>query len=66
MNIHSLAAEYNLQLLYHATFHEVFSTEREDPEFGQLMERMRVVTPDGESELTEDQWEAASKSLLFA
>lgn len=57
----SLAGEYGLKLLYHATFHELFEAHREDPEFSKLLERMKVVTPEGESELTEEQWEAASE-----
>jgi mRNA (guanine-N7-)-methyltransferase len=57
----SLAAEYKLKVLYHATFHDLFSQERDNPEFEQLLLKMKVVTPEGESELTEDQWEAASK-----
>jgi hypothetical protein len=48
-------------LLYHATFHELFEAEREAPEFAMLLQKMRVVTAEGESELTEEQWEAASK-----
>jgi hypothetical protein len=58
---HSLALEYGLKLLYHATFHELFEAEREAPEFAMLLQKMRVVTAEGESELTEEQWEAASK-----
>ncbi|KAK9894490.1 guanine-N(7)-methyltransferase [Cystobasidium minutum MCA 4210] len=61
-----LAAEYSLKLLYHGTFHELFSAERETPEFEQLLVRMKVVSPDGESELTEDQWEAANIYVAFA
>ena len=54
-----------MKLLYHGTFHELFSAERETPEFEQLLVRMKVVSPEGESELTEDQWEAASESTLL-
>ena len=57
----SLAKEYDLELLYHVTFHELFEAEREVPEFSGLLQKMRVVTADGESELNEEQWEAASK-----
>lgn len=60
---HSLAAEYCLTVLYHEEFHDVFNKERETPEFAQLLVKMKVITQDGESELTEEQWEAASESL---
>lgn len=49
--------------MYHATFHELFNEEREVPEFADLLVRMKVITREGESELTPEQWEAASECL---
>lgn len=56
-----LAAEYGLSLVYKREFHEVFEEEREGPEYGPLLTRMRVINDQGESEMTEDQFAAASK-----
>jgi hypothetical protein len=57
----SLALEYGLKAVYHASFHELFEENRENDEFAALLQRMRVVNAEGESELTEEQWEAASE-----
>lgn len=48
-------------------FHEVFAENREHREFGPLLEKMKVVNAKGESQMDEDQWEAASTcfSLLL-
>ena len=50
--------------MYKREFHEVFEEEREGEEFGPLLTRMRVMNDKGESEMTEDQFAAASTSLL--
>lgn len=55
-----MAREYGLELKYKEEFHEVFAEHQEHPEFGPLMVRMKVVEPNGESSMDEDQWEAAS------
>ena len=55
-----MATEYGLDLKYKEEFHEVFAEHQEHPEFGPLMVRMKVVEENGESSMTEDQWEAAS------
>ena len=55
-----MAKEYGLELKYKEEFHEVFAEHQEHPEFGPLMVRMKVVEPNGESSMDEDQWEAAS------
>lgn len=57
---HRMAKEYGLELKYKEEFHEVFAEHQEHPEFGPLMVRMKVVEPNGESSMDEDQWEAAS------
>lgn len=59
-----MASDYKLDLVYKKEFHEVFEENREDPEFGPLMVRMKVVDTEGESSMDEHQWEAASTSLV--
>ncbi|KDQ59538.1 hypothetical protein JAAARDRAFT_33115 [Jaapia argillacea MUCL 33604] len=65
-NFISLAAEYSLYPKYKAEFHQVFSENQHDPEFGPLMVRMKVVDAKGESQMDEDQWEAANIYIAFA
>lgn len=62
----SLARSYGLRLLYKAEFHHVFEQHRDHPEFGPLLEKMKVVDSNGESHMDEDQWEAASTSILHS
>lgn len=57
----STAAEYGLHPVYMKEFHEVFSDNQEHADFGPLLERMKVVDSNGESQMDEDQWEAASE-----
>jgi len=64
-NFVNLASEYDLYPAYKAEFHEVFSEHQEHPEYGPLLQRMKVVNTEGESSMDEDQWEAASKSLAY-
>ena len=59
-----MASEYRLRLLYKEEFHDVFAEHHEHPEFGQLLQRMKVVDSEGESQMDEDQWEAASTSSM--
>ena len=40
----------------------MFEEHQEQPEFAALLQRMRVVDANGESQMDEDQWEAASKA----
>ena len=42
-------------------FHELFDENREVPEFQSLLQRMKVMDENGESQMDEDQWEAASE-----
>ncbi|TFY69279.1 hypothetical protein EVG20_g3228 [Dentipellis fragilis] len=65
-NFVQLAAEYGFYPLYKREFHEVFEEHQEHPEFGPLMERMKVVDKDGESQMDEDQWEAVNIYIAFA
>jgi mRNA (guanine-N7-)-methyltransferase len=57
-----LALEYGLKLDFHATFHELFEQARSEPQFAQLLERMKVVNSRGELEMTDEMWEASSKA----
>jgi hypothetical protein len=61
VSFYRVAAEYGLYEVYKREFHEVFQDHEKDPEFGQLMVRMKVVDENGESSMDEDQWEAASE-----
>ncbi|KAF5358252.1 hypothetical protein D9756_001837 [Leucocoprinus leucothites] len=61
-----MAADYKLELIYKKDFHEVFMENQEDPEFGPLMVRMKVVDANGESSMDEAQWEAANIYVAFA
>ena len=62
IDISRLAEEYNLYPVYKKEFHEVFEEFHEHPEFRSLLQRMNVVDTNGETEMDEDQWEAASTS----
>jgi mRNA (guanine-N7-)-methyltransferase len=55
-----LAREHGLHLLYKEEFHNIFQAEREHREFKPLLQRMKVVSASGESQMDEDQWDAAS------
>ncbi|KAG6813611.1 hypothetical protein H0H92_009228 [Tricholoma furcatifolium] len=59
-NFVQLASEYDLYPVYKEEFHQVFTEHQEHQEFGPLMVRMKVVDPNGESSMDEDQWEAAT------
>jgi mRNA (guanine-N7-)-methyltransferase len=61
-----MAEEYGLRLLYKQEFHQVFQEHENHPEYGPLMVRMNVVDGKGESQMDEDQWEAANVYLAFA
>jgi len=37
-----------------------------DSEFGPLLQKMKVVNPRGDSEMTQDQWDAANIYIGFA
>ncbi|KAJ8455074.1 hypothetical protein ONZ51_g12655 [Trametes cubensis] len=65
-NFVQLAAEYDLHPVYKKEFHEIFEEHHEHEEFGQLLQRMHVVDADGESQMDEDQWEAANIYIGFA
>lgn len=58
-----MAAEQGLHPVYRQEFHEVYSEHEGHAEFGPLMVRMKVKNEHGESQMDEDQWEAASEWL---
>ena len=60
-----LAAEYGLHPIYKREFHDVFEEFRAHHEFEPLLQRMKVVDEKGETDMDEDQWEAASAYHLF-
>lgn len=49
-----------MHLLYKEEFHHIFEAEREHRDFKPLLQRMKVVSASGESQMDEDQWDAAS------
>jgi mRNA (guanine-N(7))-methyltransferase domain len=55
-----LAREHGLHLLYKEEFHNIFEAERSHQEYKPLLQRMKVVSASGESQMDEDQWDAAS------
>jgi mRNA (guanine-N7-)-methyltransferase len=59
-HVSRLAAEYGLHPFYKKEFHEVFEEFQEHSEFKPLLQRMNVIDANGETEMDEDQWEAAS------
>jgi len=61
-SIPRLAAEYGLHPIYKKEFHEVFEEFQEHHEFKPLLQRMNVIDSNGETEMDEFQWEAASTS----
>ncbi|KAG8763061.1 mRNA cap guanine-N7 methyltransferase [Ceratobasidium sp. 423] len=62
----ALSLEYGLNLIYRDTFHHIFDQERRDPEFGPLLQTMKVVNSGGRTEMSADQWDAASESFTFS
>lgn len=65
-NFVQMALEYGLSVVYKEEFHSVFEEHQDDPEFGPLMVRMKVVDSNGESAMDENQWEAANIYIAFA
>ncbi|KAH9857707.1 mRNA capping enzyme-domain-containing protein [Lenzites betulinus] len=65
-NFVQLASEYDLFPIYKGEFHDVFNENHEHDEFGPLLQRMHVVDSNGESQMDEDQWEAANIYIGFA
>lgn len=63
--LESLAIECGLKCIYRKNFSEIFDQERNDPEFGPMLERMKVVDQrSGDLLLDDEMWEAASECRL--
>ncbi|CAE6425701.1 unnamed protein product [Rhizoctonia solani] len=62
----TLALEYGLKVIHRSDFHDIFALERRDSEFGPLLQTMKVVNSRGETEMSEDQWQAANIYIAFA
>lgn len=62
----ALAEEYGLKIIQRSEFHDIFALERRDPEYGPLLQTMKVVNSRGETEMSEDQWHAANIYIAFA
>ena len=60
-----MAEEYGLQLTYAADFQKIFVDEGQDTHFQDLLVRMKVVDREGNTQMTMDQWEAASECRFF-
>lgn len=56
----ALAEDYNLELEYRKDFREVWTEEKDHPEFGQLSERMGVKSRNGNLLVSEEEMEACS------
>ncbi|KAF7304686.1 mRNA cap guanine-N7 methyltransferase [Mycena kentingensis (nom. inval.)] len=65
-NFVQLAAEFGLHPVYKEEFHDIFTEHQDHTEFGPLLTKMKVVDANGESSMTEDQWEAANIYIAFA
>jgi len=61
-----LAEDYNLEMVYKRTFHEIYEDEKDDDVFGRLMDRMNVKDEDGDRGIKGEEWDAAGLYLAFA
>lgn len=61
----ALAEEYNLELLYHKGFHEIFEENCDDFDAGMLLDRMGVVKKDGSRGIEGDEREACGFYSAF-
>jgi mRNA (guanine-N7-)-methyltransferase len=60
----ALAAEQGLHPVYHEEFHQVYAEHADHAEYGPLLVRMKVQDAQGESQMDEEQWEAASECAV--
>lgn len=52
--------------MYKRTFHEIYEDEKDEKEFGRLLDRMGVVDEDGDRGLKGEEWDAVGIYLAFA
>jgi len=64
-NFVELAEEHGLQLLERKEFHDIFTEQQNHKDYGPLLKRMKVVDDQGDSQMDEDQWEAANIYVGF-
>ena len=62
----SLAEDVNLEMVYRRSFHEIYEDEKDDENFGRLMDRMGVKDEDGTRGIKGEEWDAAGFYLAFA
>lgn len=61
-----LASEVGLRCIYRKNFADIYADGQAHPEFGRLLERMKVRNRDGSLVIDEDMWLAATLYLGFA
>ena len=61
-----LAEDYNLEMVYRRSFHEICDDEKDDPVFGKLMDRMGVKDEEGNRGIRGEEWAATGLYLAFA
>ncbi|KLO18784.1 guanine-N(7)-methyltransferase [Schizopora paradoxa] len=65
-NFVQMASEYKLEVQYRSEFHDVYAEHCDHEEYGPLLQRMKVVDAKGESQMDEEQWDAANVYIAFA
>jgi mRNA (guanine-N7-)-methyltransferase len=53
-------------MVYRRSFHEIYEDEKDDENFGRLMDRMGVKDEDGTRGIKGEEWDAAGFYLAFA
>jgi len=64
-NFVQLAQEHDLHLVEKKEFHDLFQEEQDHKDYAPLLKRMKVVDDQGDSQMDEDQWEAANVYMAF-
>jgi mRNA (guanine-N7-)-methyltransferase len=61
-----LCEDANLEMVYKRPFHDIYQDEKDDDNFGRLLDRMGVKDEDGNRGIRGDDWDAAGLYLAFA
>ena len=61
-----MAENYNLELVYEESFHDVFRSERMSARFGRLFDRMVGDDEHGRMAIQGDEWDTAGLYIAFA